>query len=544
MSENNFYEENGFDGAERKDSSAGSYGDTGDMWIPGGTGSTGQSSSGRDKSRWIPKDPVKKTKKSGKPKKWMSTVAAALVFGLIAGSVTYATDKAAERLIGPVGGTAQASVAMASSEASVERANAEGKVSSTGSTGAAMTVADVAATAMPSMVTVSTMSVQEMRSFFGGRQQYEVEGAGTGIIVGQTDKELLIATNEHVVAGATEVSIGFIDESVVEVTVKGEDPDNDLAVLSARLDDISEETKDQIRVAVIGDSDAVTMGEQVVAIGNALGYGQSVTVGCVSALDRTLEFSDENGTATSEGLIQTDAAINAGNSGGALLNMRGEVIGINEAKSSSSYGEASVDNMGYAIPMAKAVPILEEMMNGTARTEVAEKDRGYLGITFAEVTEEYSQLYGMPAGICITEITEDGPAQKAGLQKGDIITSFDGHSVKTQAVLQKLIAKYKAGETIEVLAQRADNGVYVEQSFTVTLGTAKQAGINQNGTLDSQNDSEDSQEDAESTQPQDPYYGGDGYGGMDEEDIFNYFFGNDPYGGYGQESGPSGSGNF
>ena len=225
---------------------------------------------------------------------------------------------------------------------------------------------------MPSVVTISTMSVEEMRSFFGGTQQYEVEGAGTGVIVGENDSELLIATNNHVVEGATSLSVGFIDESTAEAEVKGSDADNDLAVVSVKLSDISSDTMNQIKIASIGDSDDLELGQQVVAIGNALGYGQSVTCGYVSALNRSLTLTDENGTTiNSTGLIQTDAAINPGNSGGALLNMKGELVGINEAKSSSTPDGSSVDNIGFAIPIDKAEESLKDLMNLPTREKHA-----------------------------------------------------------------------------------------------------------------------------------------------------------------------------
>ena len=224
---------------------------------------------------------------------------------------------------------------------------------------------------MPSVVTISTMSVEEMRSFFGGTRQYEVEGAGTGVIVGKNDSELLIATNNHVVEGASSLSVGFIDEESAAAEVKGTDVDNDLAVVSVKLSDIPDDTMNQIRIATAGDSDELQLGDQVVAIGNALGYGQSVTSGYVSALDRDLTLTDQNGTTiNSTGLIQTAAAINEGNSGGALLNMNGELIGINEAKTASSSTGTSVDNIGFAIPIDKAEKSLQQLMNLTTREKV------------------------------------------------------------------------------------------------------------------------------------------------------------------------------
>lgn len=335
------------------------------------------------------------------------------------------------------------------------------------------TVSEVAANAMPSLVTISTMTVEEMRNFFGGTQQYEVEGAGTGVIVGENDTELLIATNYHVVEGATSLSVGFVDEQSAEAQVKGTDVDNDLAVVSVKLSDIPDDTMDQIKIATIGDSDELQLGDQVVAIGNALGYGQSVTSGYVSALDRDLTLTYEDGTTiTSTGLIQTDAAINSGNSGGALLNMNGELIGINEAKSSSTSSGASVDNVGFAIPIDKAQSSLQEMMNQETREKVDEDQASYLGIQGSDVSAEVSELYGVPSGVVVEEVVENGPAAEAGIQKGDIITEFDGRTISSMEQLQQTLEYYAAGEEVDVTVQRSDNGAYQEQTLTITLGSA------------------------------------------------------------------------
>ena len=239
----------------------------------------------------------------------------------------------------------------------------------TSGSGGTQTVAEVAAEDMPSLVTISTLSVQEMQSFFGGTRQYEAEGAGTGVIVAENDDTIYIATNNHVIEGATQISVGFADESVVSGQIVGTDTDNDLAVVAVSKSDLSDSTKSQISVIKIGDSDQIALGDQVVAIGNALGYGQSVTSGYISALNRDLQLSDGQNVYNSTGLIQTDAAINAGNSGGALLNMNGELIGINEAKGSSTSSGATVDNMGYAIPMAKAIPILQNIIGSAAQLQ-------------------------------------------------------------------------------------------------------------------------------------------------------------------------------
>ena len=394
-------------------------------------------------------------------RKWASLIAMALVFGLVAGGTMFGVNTAAEHLTGrdkaQIGQT-QTTSADASSDTS---GSGQG------------TVSEVAANAMPSLVTISTMTVEEMRNFFGGTQQYEVEGAGTGVIVGENDTELLIATNYHVVEGATSLSVGFVNEQSAEAQVKGTDVDNDLAVVSVKLSDIPDDTMDQIKIATIGDSDELQLGDQVVAIGNALGYGQSVTSGYVSALDRDLTLTYEDGTTiTSTGLIQTDAAINSGNSGGALLNMNGELIGINEAKSSSTSSGASVDNVGFAIPIDKAQSSLQEMMNQETREKVDGDQASYLGIQGSDVSAEVSGLYGVPSGVVVEEVVENGPAAEAGMQKGDIITGSDGRTISSMEQLQQTLEYYAAGEEVDVTVQRSDNGAYQEQTLTITLGSA------------------------------------------------------------------------
>lgn len=442
----------------------------------GGNSSSYSSSAASD--RRVKKPQGRKPVSGGK--KWMRMIAMALVFGLVAGSVMFGVNRAGNALFGS--GAQKADTAAAKSFNKVETTktsestdnldealNASTKTE--GDAAYAGTVAEVAANAMPSLVTISTMSVQEMQSFFGGTQQYEVEGAGTGVIVGQNDTELLIATNEHVVSGATEVTVGFADEQAVEAFIKGTDPSNDLAVVGVRLEDIPQETMDKIKVVAIGNSDDLVLGEQVVVIGNALGIGQSVTSGYISGFDRELELSDETGmnTLVSSGLIQTDAAINAGNSGGALLNMRGELVGINEAKSSSA-GGATVDNVGYSIPISKAEPILQELMTLETKDKVSEEEKGYLGIRCADVNQETSQRYNIPVGVYVREIGENSPAAEAGLMEGDVITKIDGKIVSQYADLEAALNYCKAGETIEVIVQRQANGTYEEQTLSVTLG--------------------------------------------------------------------------
>ena len=400
-------------------------------------------------------------------KKWVTVVAMALVFGLIAGGTMFGVNAAGNYLAGNDSSSDQVG--------QTQTTSSDSNSSSSDGSGQG-TVAEVAKNAMPSVVTISTMSVEEMRSFFGGTQQYEVEGAGTGVIVGENDTELLIATNNHVVEGATSLSVGFIDEESAAGEVKGTDVNNDLAVVSVKLSDIPEDTMNQIKIATVGDSDDLQLGDQVVAIGNALGYGQSVTSGYVSALDRDLTLTDQSGTTiNSTGLIQTDAAINEGNSGGALLNMKGELIGINEAKSSSTSTGAAVDNIGFAIPIDKAEESLQQLMNLKTREKVDASQASYLGIRGEDVSAEASELYGIPTGAVITEIVENGPADQAGVKKGDILTELDGRSISSMAQLQDVLQYYAAGETVDLVVQRSDNGEYQTQTLSITLGSADDA---------------------------------------------------------------------
>ena len=338
-----------------------------------------------------------------------------------------------------------------------------------------MDVTDIVKSAMPSIVSITSKSVQEVENYFGmfgGRnsiQQQEVESAGSGIIIGKNDSELLIATNNHVIDGAETVSVSFVDNETYEATIKGTDSDKDLAVVAVPLSSISSDTMSKISVATIGDSSKLEVGEQVVAIGNALGYGQSVTTGIVSATNRTLD-SEDSSEASYDGisLIQTDAAINPGNSGGALLNMNGEVIGINSAKLAST----EVEGMGYAIPISRVSDIIENLMNEQTRTKVAAEDQGTIGIKCLDVSSQIQQAYNMPAGIYISEVTSGGAAENAGLKSGYVLTSFDGHSITSTSELKSLLQYYSAGETIEVEVQVPDNGSYETKTFSLTLGTS------------------------------------------------------------------------
>ena len=344
-------------------------------------------------------------------------------------------------------------------------------VNSSSQSGTEMTVREVTDECLPSVVTIASVSKQELSSFFGGTQEYETVGAGTGVIIGTNDTELLIATNYHVVYGTSSLSVGFIDESTVDAAVKGLDKENDLAVVSVKLSDISDETMSNIKIAEIDTANEPQLGDQVVAIGNALGYGQSVTSGYISAKGRSLTLSDGTNTYNATDLIQTDAAINAGNSGGALFNMNGGLIGINEAKISSSNG-TSIEGMGYAIPISKAQPILEKLMTAETKEKVGDDEKGYLGVTLANVTEEVSSMYNMPVGACVTEVIEGSPAEDAGLMAGDVITGIDDTTIETYEDLTEALDYYAKGESVKLTVMRANNGEYEEQKIDVTLGAS------------------------------------------------------------------------
>lgn len=398
---------------------------------------------------------VRTHKPASTAKKYGLAVGLAVVFGLVAGGVFQGINFAADAFRGEDEKTSQVIIPQVQDAADSD--NTRSAVSS------GNTVADVAEIAMPSVVSITNVSVQEVTDWFGRRYEQEEPSSGSGIIVGQNDTELLIATNNHVVEGATTLSVCFTDNSVVSAQTKGTDPDNDLAVIAVNLSDISSETQSAIKVASLGDSSKLVLGEQVVAIGNALGIGQSVTSGYVSAVDRQIEGSETK-------LIQTDAAINPGNSGGALLNMNGEVIGIN----SSKYADTDVEGIGFAIPLETAEPILQNLMNMETRSKVDDSEASYLGITSSnissDVAAQIAQLYNMPEGVPVTDVEKDGPADKAGIKAGDIITKFDGVKVGSIDELSERLTYYKKGETVEVTISRSSDGEYEEQTVSVTLG--------------------------------------------------------------------------
>ena len=427
-------------------------------------------------------------------KKAATAVALAVIFGLVAGAVFQGVNIAADKYRDNNSSSTQIgkTETVAGTEKSTDGSSTESSVKSI--VAESGTVAGVAQATMSSIVAITSVSVQEIPSFFGyGTRQYQSAGSGSGIIVGENDSELLIATNNHVVSGATTLTVCFAggdvvgaeeetqamasgdsitdssDSSVdvnnaVSAKIKGTDEENDLAVIAVEKSDIPEETMNEIKIAQMGSSDDLVVGEQVVAIGNALGYGQSVTSGWVSALNRTISTEDGD----TSGLIQTDAAINPGNSGGALLNMKGEVIGINAAK----YADSQVEGMGYAIPISKAEPILEELMNRETRDKIEDTSKvGYMGIKAADLTTEAIQMYNMPAGAFLTEVTPGGAADKAGIKKGDIVVKLDGQKVSGKNDLVDKLQYYESGETVEVVIARANNGEYKEETVEVTLGS-------------------------------------------------------------------------
>ena len=374
-------------------------------------------------------------------------------------------------------------------------------------------VSEIASEALPSIVSITTKSVQEVQNYFGmygmygyapQQQEQEVEGSGSGIIVGKNDDELLIATNYHVVEGADTLSVAFTDGNAVEASVKGFDEERDLAVVSVSLDDVKDDTMDAISIAKIGSSDDLKVGEQVIAIGNALGYGQSVTTGIVSAKNRRMD--SDNNTVTdgsddsSDGvnLIQTDAAINPGNSGGALLNMDGEVVGINSAKLAST----EVEGMGYAIAISDVTDTLEQLMNETPRDKV--DNHGVLGITGMSVSDEASQYYGVPEGVLVSEVTDGGAADKAGIKEKSIITEFDGKRVRSIDELVSRLEYYEPGEEVEVTLEVADGDSYKEKKVTVTLGENPDADSSDSKDTSSKDDAqaEDSQDDSQDQEDQ------------------------------------------
>lgn len=387
--------------------------------------------------------------KKGYAKKVALVVGAAVLFGAVGGVTMQGTSYLTGKLLGK---NTKSTVGTTKTVSNAKLTTSTSTVTSD--------VSDIVENTLPSIVSITNMSVQEVQNFFGGISQQESESAGSGIIISQNDSELLVVTNNHVVEGSDTLTVTFNDGNSVEAQIKGTDSARDLAVVAVPLDKISDDTMNAIKVATLGDSDSLKVGEPAIAIGNAPGYGQSVTTGIVSATRRTIDGFDGE-------YIQTDAAINPGNSGGALLNANGEVIGINSAKINSS----AVEGMGFAIPISDASDVIQNLMNKETRSKVSDEERGYLGIKGYDVSEEGAQMYNMPTGVYVKEVMSGGGAEKAGLTKGSIITGFEGSSISGMSSLQEQLQYYKAGEEVTLTVQIPDkNGEYTEKDIKVTLG--------------------------------------------------------------------------
>lgn len=391
-----------------------------------------------------------KRPKKGAPK-WVKVVCVALAFGVVAGGAFQTTSFISGKILGNDSSSEKSSKTIESA-----------KLTKSGDDSVVTTdVTKIVNNVMPSVVSITNMSVQQVQSFFGGTQEQQSESAGSGIIIGQNDSELLIVTNNHVVENSDTLTVSFIDNESVEANIKGTDASKDLAVVAVKLSDIKDSTMEEIKVATLGDSDSLQVGEPAIAIGNALGYGQSVTTGVISATNRQLEGYSSN-------LIQTDAAINPGNSGGALLNNKGEVIGINSAK----IAQDSVEGIGYAIPISSASDTITDLMNQETKTKVAGAERGQIGIQGVDVTEDSAQMYDIPTGVYISEVVSGGGADKAGLTKGSVITGLNGTTIDSMSTLQEQLQYYKAGEKVTLTVQIPGNsGKYTEKQIEVTLGS-------------------------------------------------------------------------
>ena len=398
-----------------------------------------------------------KERKKSKVGRAFGLVASAAVFGIVAGGVMVGVNNVASSYVGTNTKTKADDITIGSQD------NAKSESTAAPATNlSSMDVSTIVDKAMPSVVSIYGKEEVTQNSFFGP-QSYEAQSSGSGIIVGKTDSELLIVTNNHVIADTTSLEVEFSDGKKASASVKGGDSDNDVAVVAVKLSDMGEDTLSRISIANIGDSDNVKVGQGVVAIGNALGYGQSVTVGYISALNR--EVKTEGGT--SRNLLQTDAAINPGNSGGALLNMQGQVIGINSAK----YSDTAVEGMGYAIPISTVKDLIKELSSKETRTVVAQENQGYLGIQGKDIDEEMAKAYDMPQGIYVYKVVEGGAAASSDLKAKDIITKFDGQSVRSMEELKNMLTYYESGRKVDLTVQRLDDsGKYVEKTVSITLG--------------------------------------------------------------------------
>lgn len=461
-----------YDEMKNNNTNTGNYYDTGSAYTHYNSAETFSQSPGN-----------KKKKKGG----FGRTIAKCLVLALVFGSVSSAAFMGTNYLGKKMFGDAVSMKSPAASEVELAKTNMNTAAASAAASGnnGLTDASDIVANCMPSVVSITNVGTREFRTFFGTYEQ-ESQSSGSGIIIGQNDTELLIVTNNHVVSNAKEISVYFNsdgeaadDENVISAKVKGADPSKDLAVIAVELDDIPQETMSIIKIATVGDSSALRVGEPVVAIGNAYGYGLSVTSGIVSALNREVSVTSDGQTITNR-LIQTDAAINPGNSGGALLNSKGELIGINSVKFISE----DVEGMGYAIPISDVESIIGDLMNKVTRDRVDEDSKGYLGVAdCVDVTEQVSESYNMPVGVYVRTVREGLGAEKAGMQPGDIITKLDGTTVSGYDQLRDALSYYSAGERVSVTIQRmegsGDGAGYVEKTFEIELCSAEEAGVKQ-----------------------------------------------------------------
>ena len=444
--------------------------------------------------------PKQKRKHKRSMNLYAKVICCAILFGAISGGMVLGSFMIGKNAVKTI---PTANLETNAAKLSTSSGSKSGSSSSSGDT---YTVAQIAEQCKSSVVAITNQSVQEVQTMFGTMQQQST-GSGSGVIIGKNDTELLIATNNHVVSGAESLTVCFNDDkdAVFDAKIKGTDADNDLAVIAIKLSDISDDVLNSISIATLGDSTQMEVGDQVVAIGNALGFGQSVTSGVISALDREVTIDDTTAT-----LMQTDAAINPGNSGGALFNMKGEVIGINSAK----YASDEVEGMGFAIPMAKAQSIIENLMNQETRDKLT-SDYGFLNITGQDVSSDVAEMYSIPEGVYVSGTTDGGAAANAGIQKGDIITKLGNTTITSISQLKEELQYYKAGETVEITLQRnTDNKGYQEQTVKVTLDNASE----QSNTTTSQSNSSQSQSGSQTV----PGYGSDGSSnGSSIEDFFN-----------------------
>lgn len=447
-------------GSTRNNSQSYGYGNQNGSYGTYGS-NTGYQSNGANGTAYGSNPKPEKKKKERKPggfgKQLAKCAALALVFGLVAGGVMTGVNYASGKVLGTTNaGNVQASLTTGDDSTVQPTAISSSYV--------ATDVSDIVDEVMPSIVAITNVSQTEYQSFWGQSKTYESTSCGSGIIVSQDKEYLYVATNNHVVEGANSLTVTFANDDTVSAEIKGTDPSTDLAVVKVALSSIKDDTMSAIKVATLGSSDTLKVGESCIAIGNALGYGQSVTTGVISALNREVSVSDSSSSTnyTAE-LIQTDAAINPGNSGGALLNTAGEVIGINSVK----YSDTSVEGIGYAIPMDTAKPIIEELIT---KEKVDESNSAYLGIVGVDVTSDVAKTYNMPTGVYVAQVMEGAAAEQAGIQKGDIITKFDGKDVTSMEELSSNMQYYAAGTTVDVVIERSSNGQYEEQTISVTLG--------------------------------------------------------------------------